>query len=87
MTSIYLYTWIDSDYVDNTIYSTPFNHFHTYSIANLFLIIHCVSLFWNLAFIFTTYSFLLKSSCVFWYFSHGDSEEHTRKIPHPLGFS
>lgn len=84
MILLYLWTWEDNA-SENT-YTTPFQHFTTSSIGIIFLIIHAVSFFWSLAFIFTSYTFILNASCVFWYFSHGDWEEYNRKLPNPLGF-
>jgi len=82
---IYLWTW--QDLGAQATYSTPFFHFQTCPIAIFCIIIHFAGFFWNIAFILCTYNFLLNASCVYWYFSHADWEEHDRKLPHPLKYS
>lgn len=79
---LYLYTWSTSN--SSEVYSTPFFHFTTSPLAICCLIAHVIGFFWNIAFIYCTYVFLLNASCVFWYFSHADREEHDQKLPHPL---
>ena len=81
---LYLYTWPNTTATGS--YSTPFSHFETSPLAIFCLFGHVFGLFWNISFIYGTYVFLLNGSCVYWYFSHADREEHDSKLPHPLRF-